>query len=632
MNTKILTGSGLVVAVALFLGINIIANHSFTRIRLDVTEAKLHTLSDGTRNILKDIKEPITLRFYFSAKRFSSVPEFATYGKRVRDLLDEYVAVGNGNIKLFIVDPEPFSEAEDQAVGYGIEPIPMSASGEKGFLGLVGTNSIDDEIPIPLMSPEREAALEYDLTKMIYNLSNPKKRVLGLLSGLPVLSGPPDQRTGQPGTNEWAVIKLLREVYDVKPLTFDVTKIDDDIDTLIVIHPKEFPSSALYAIDQFVIHGGRAIVFVDPFAEEDRPAQNPGQPNAMPEISSSLDPIFAKWGLDMARDKVATDIDAAVRVAFRSETGPLEVEYLPWLQLQGERLNRDDFITAELNSVNVGSAGSLKIIDGSTTSFTPLIKTGANSGLIERDSIIFVRDPGALLETFEATGESSVIAARISGIVETAFPDGRPPADGETAAIADDRFSAKSAAPINVIVVADTDILADKFWVRYENFLGMQMPQAFANNADFLINAIDNLGGNDDLISLRSRAEYSRPFVVVQQIRRDAEAQFRDRERALQAKLQETENNLQQLQQQRGDGGEFLVSPEQREEIELFRNEQIKTRKELRSVQHDLQKNIEKLGTTLKFINIGLIPILISLFAVAMGIYGSRRQTSKSPS
>ncbi|MFT4561353.1 MAG: ABC-type uncharacterized transport system involved in gliding motility auxiliary subunit [Gammaproteobacteria bacterium] len=629
MNTKILTGSGLVVAVALFLGINIIANHSLTKIRLDVTEAKLHTLSDGTRNILKNIQEPITLRFYFSAKRFASVPEFATYGKRVRDLLDEYATVGNGNIKLLVIDPEPFSEAEDQAVGYGIEPIPMSASGEKGFLGLVGTNSTDDEIPIPLMSPEREAALEYDLTKMIYNLSNPKKRVLGLLSGLPVLSGPPDQMTGQPGANEWAVIKLLREVYDVKPLDDNVTKIDEDIDTLIVIHPKGFAESALYAIDQFVIHGGRAIVFVDPFAEEDRPERNPGQPNAMPEISSTLEPIFAKWGLQMALDKVATDIDAAVRVAFRSETGPLEVEYLPWLQLQGERLNRDDFITAELNSVNVGSAGSLKTIDGSTTIITPLIRTGANSGLIERDSIIFVRDPGALLETFEPTGESSVIAARISGIVETAFPDGKPSADGETEAVPDEQFSPKSAAPINVIVIADTDILADRFWVRYENFLGMQMPQAFANNADFLINAIDNLGGNDDLISLRSRAEYSRPFVVVQQIRRDAEAQFRDRERALQAKLKETENNLQQLQQQRGDGGEYLVSPEQRQEIELFRNEQIKTRKELRAVQHDLQKNIEKLGSTVKFINIGLIPILISLFAIAMGIYGSRRQTSK---
>ena len=629
MNTKLLTGTGLITALAIFFGINIIANQTLTSIRLDVTEAKLHTLSDGTRNILKSIEEPITLRFYYSAKKFAAIPEFATYGKRVRDLLEAYAAIGAGNIKLHVIDPEAFSEAEDQAVGFGIEAIPLSASGEKGFLGIVGTNSVDDEIPIPLLSPDREGALEYDLTKMIYNLSHPTKRVIGLLSGLPLLSQPQNPATGQPGREEWGVVKLLREIYEVRSVSSDLTAVDGDIDTLLVIHPKAFPDGALYAIDQFVIHGGRAIVFVDPFAEEDRPERDPSQPMAMPEISSNLEPIFEKWGISMASDKVATDIDAAVRVSFRSETGPLEVEYLPWLQLQGERLNRDDFITTELNSVNVGSAGSLVALEGADTNFTPLIKTGKNSGHLERDSIIFVRDPTALLENFEPSGESSVVAARISGIVDTAFTGGKPLSAEESRAPADDKFLSTSASPINVIVVADTDVLADRFWLRYENFLGMQMPQAFANNADFLINAIDNLGGNDDLISLRTRAEYSRPFVVVQQIRRDAEAQFRDRERALQAKLQETEKNMQQLQQQRGDGGEYLISPEQRNEIELFRTEQLKTRKELRSVQHDLQKNIEQLGSKLKFINIGLIPILISIFAVGIGIVGSRRQLSK---
>ncbi|MFP6781118.1 MAG: Gldg family protein, partial [Gammaproteobacteria bacterium] len=499
---------------------------------------------------------------------------------------------------------------------------------EKGFLGIVGTNAVDDEIPIPLLSPEREGALEYDLTKMIYNLSHPTKRVIGLLSGLPLLSRPQNPATGEPASREWGVVKLLREIYDVRSLNQDLTEIDPDIDTLLVVHPKAFPENALYAIDQFVIRGGRAIVFVDPFAEEDRPERDPTQPMAMPEISSGLEPIFEKWGIAMATDKVATDIDAAVRVSFRSETGPLEVEYLPWLQLQGARLNREDFVTTELNSVNVGSAGAVVAIEGAATTFTPLLKTGENAGQLERDSIIFVRDPTALLENFEPTGESSTIAARINGIVETAFADGKPLAEEDSRAPADENFLSTSTSPINVIVVADTDILADRFWLRYENFLGMKMPQAFANNADFLINAIDNLGGNDDLISLRTRSEYSRPFVVVQQIRRDAEAQFRDRERALQAKLKETEMNLQQLQQQRGDGGEYLVSPEQRNEIELFRGEQLKTRKELRSVQHELQKNIEQLGSWLKFINIGLIPILISIFAVGIGIYGSRRQIS----
>jgi len=628
MNTKLLTGTGLVIALALFLGINIIANQSLTGLRLDVTEAKLHTLSEGTQNILRGIDEPITLRFYFSAKEFAAVPEFATYGKRVRDLLEEYEAAADGKIRLLVIDPEPFSEAEDQAVGFGIEPVPMNASGERGFIGLVGTNAIDDEIPIPILSPERESALEYELTKMVYNLSNPKKRVIGLVTGLPVSSDVPDPQTGRTTRREWGVITLLREIYEVKRLNMETREIDADIDTLIVIHPKEFPAKLLYAIDQFVLKGGRAIVFVDPFAEEDRPDRDPNAPMQMPEISSSLDPIFEKWGITMARDKVVTDIDAAVRVSFRSERGPQEVEYLPWLQLQGERLNRDDFVTTELNSINVGSAGSLQHVEGATTTMTRLFGTGERSGQIERDAIIFVRDPAALLENFEPSGTPYTIGARISGIVETAYPNGRPLDETESRAPADPGFVAKSAEPINVIVIADTDVLSDRFWVRYENFLGMQMPQAFANNADFLINAIDNLGGNDDLIGLRSRGEYARPFLVVQDIRREAEAQFRDRERALQAKLQETEQKMQELQQQRDESGEYLLSPEQKKEIELFQKEQLKTRKELRSVQHELQRNIETLGTKLKLINIGLIPLLILIFAIGFSIVRVRRHNS----
>ncbi len=630
MTTKLLAGSGLAIALSLFLGINIIANQALTGLRLDVTEARLHTLSEGSRNILKEIDEPITIRFYFSAKQFAAIPEFANYGKRVRDLLEEYAAVSGGKIELRIIDPAPFSETEDQAVGFGIDPVAMNATGERGFLGLVGTNSTDDEIPIALLNPEREGALEYDLTKMIYNLSNPKKRVIGLLSGLPVVGSAPDPSTGRPTGREWGAIALLREIYEVKELDEEITRIDDDIDTLIVVHPKEFPEKALYAIDQFVIKGGRALVFVDPFAEEDSPGRDPGNPMmmTMPEISSTLDPIFEKWGVSMAPDKIVTDIDAAVRVSFRGDRGSREVEYLPWLALRNERLNRDDFITAELNVINVGSAGSLGAIEGATTTLTPLIETGSKSGIIERDAIIFVRDPAALLENFEPNGERSIIAARISGIVQTAYPNGQPLDETESRAPVDENFTAKSPSPINVIVIADTDILADRFWVRYENFLGMQMPQAFANNADFLINAIDNLGGNDDLISLRSRGKYSRPFVVVQQIRRNAESRFRDRERALQTKLKETETKMQQLQQQREEGGKYLLSPEQKKEIDLFRKEQLKTRKELRAVQHDLQKNIEQLGSIVKFINIGLIPILISIFAIGISVYRVRRQNA----
>ena len=628
MNSNLITGSGLVVALALFLGINIISNQSLTSMRLDVTENKLHTLSDGTHNILKSLDEPITVRFYFSTKQFANIPQYNNYGRRVRDMLEEYAAISDGMVNLQVINPEPFSEAEDQAVGFGIEPIPLSASGEKGYLGLVASNSTDDEIPIPIMSPDREESLEYDLTKIIYTLNNPVKRNIGLLTGLPIFANVPDPATGKLTEREWGAITLLKEVYEVTQVSDTIAEIDDAIDTLIIVHPKKLSAKALYAIDQFVLRGGRAMIFVDPFAEQDQTQPDPENPMVMPDTSSDLGPLFAKWGLELVDEKVAADLETAVRVQFRSETGPQEVEYLPWLSLPPNNMNRDDFVTNQLNSVNVGSAGVLKPIEGASTTFTPLLQTSANAGELERGALMFVRNPADLLQNFEPGGEKLTLAARIQGQVETAYPDGKPLDETESKAPADDKFLNKSASSINVIVVADTDILADRFWVNYRNFLGMQMPQAFANNADFLINAVDNLGGNDDLISLRSRGEYSRPFTVVQQIQKDAEAQFRDRERALQAKLEETESKIEALQQQSGGASEVILTPEQRKEIDLFRKEQLKTRKELRAVQHDLQKNIEQLGTRLKFYNIGLVPILILLFAVGLSLFKLRRQSS----
>jgi len=612
------------IALALFVGVNIIANETLTAQRLDLTSGKLFTLSEGSRNIVRRLDEPVTLRLYFSARQFADIPQFLTYGKRVHDLLEEYVAASKGMLKLQVIEPEPFSEAEDQAVGYGIQQLPINATGDTGYLGLVGTNATDQEIPIPYLNPEREDALEYEVTKLIYNLANPQKRVVGLISELPVLGGPPDPQTGEPGS-PWASFELLKEFFEIREIARDATKIEPDIDTLLIVHPKDLPAKTRYAIDQFVLAGGKAMVFVDPMAEEDRPVQDPNNPMAMPKIDSGLPDLFAKWGLGMAPDQIAGDLEAAVRVSMNSNRGPQEVNYLPWLQLTESRLNQTDFITNQLKSVNVGSAGILERTKDAKTNFTPLLTTGAHSGLLQRDAIMFVRDPAALLENFKADKSNLVLAARISGPVESAFPDGAPRDEKDKRAPDNPEHLKSSKGAVNVIVVADTDVLADRFWVRMERFLNMQVPNPFANNADFLINAVDNLGGNDDLIGLRSRGQYTRPFKVVEEIRREAEAAYRDQEQALQAKLKETEVKLQELQTQPETGGEVLLSPEQRKEIELFRGEQLKTRKQLRAVQHDLQKNIEELGTRLKFLNIGAIPLLLSLFAIGAALLRARR-------
>ena len=623
MNRTLVTGTGLVVALALFLTVNIIANQGLTSMRLDLTEHKLYTLSSGSRSILGQLVEPVTIRLYFSSKGFADIPPLLNYGKRVRDMLEEYAARGQGKIKLQVIDPEPFSEAEDEAVAFGVNPVPLSAGGGQGYLGVVGSNATDDVQLLPLLSPEREDALEYELTKMIYTLAHPKKRVIGVISTLPVLAAPADPMTGQQGVQDWTSFMLLKELYDIKEMTPEVTSIDKSVDTLIVVHPKELPAATLYAIDQFVLKGGKAMIFVDPLAEQDRAQPDPERPGVPPKLDSNLEPLFAKWGIKLTADKVVGDPSIAVRVSFRTPRGPQQVEYLPWLQLQDAALNQDDFITNELNSVNVGTAGSLEKLADSKLKVVPLLQSDTSSGLIDRDSIIFVRDPAGLLENFKSDGLRHIIAMRVSGDAQTAFPAGRPPSAEEKTEAPDTDFVANAKAGINVIVVADTDLLADRFWVRFSTFGDMRMPQPFGNNGDFLINSIDNLGGNDDLISLRSRGQYTRPFEVVQQIQREAEAQFRDRQRALQDKLTQTEKKLAELQGEHR-GKEMILTPEQKSEIETFRDEQLKTRKELRAVQHELDANIEGLGTKLKFINTALVPLLIAFLAITISFYAAR--------
>lgn len=625
MQTKSQTLGSIAIALVLFLGVNIISNETLTASRLDVTASRLYTLSEGTRNVLAKLDEPVTLRFYFSARQFETVPQYLNYGKRVRDLLEEYVAESGGKLKLLVIEPEPFSEAEDQAVGYGIEQLPMNATGDTGYLGLVGTNAMDDEVPIPFLNPDREDALEYEISKLVYTLANPKKRVIGLLSDLPVNGGPP-MGPDAPPTPAWASIGQLKELFDVRDLERTATAIPPDIDTLLVIHPKDLPAKTLYAIDQFVMRGGKAMVFVDPLAEEDRPERDPSNPMVMPKVDSSLEPLFKAWGVKVATDKVVADPKDAVRVSFDGPRGPQEVAYLPWLQLHDDRLNQDDFITGKLQGINVGTAGSIEVLKDATTTLTPLLKSGPTAGLIERDAIFFVRDPNGLQESFEPGKTALTLAARVTGPAKTAYPDGPPLDEREKRGPGDPQQLKEAKDGIHVIVVADTDVLADRFWVRIERFLGMQVPNPFANNGDFLVNAVDNLGGNDDLISLRSRGEYARPFERVEDIKREAEAQFRSREQALRAKLVETENKLRELQQGKGaDGESAILSPEQRKEIELFRDEQLKTRKELRAVQHELGKNIEALGDRLKLLNIGLIPLLLAVVAIVVGTLRQRR-------
>ena len=615
---RLLSGSGILVAAVLAVALITINNNLFTGVRLDLTENKLFTLSTGTINIISTLEEPISLDFYLSRKTLADFPQLMNYANRVRDLLEEYAAKSGGKIALSIIEPEPFSEEEDQAVASGLNGISVNAAGDRAYFGLVGVNSTDDEANIPFFQTSREQALEYDITKLIYNLANPEKRVVGVMSGLPLFGNP-----AQGVSERWAIINVMEEFFEVRNIGVSSDRIDADVDVLMVVHPKGFTEQTLFAIDQYLLKGGHAMLFVDPLAEGDNPEPDPANPYVMPDMSSSLNILLDGWGVEVDTSKIAADINLAMRVQTQGARGPQESNYLPWMQLGIDNLNREDFSTSELNLVHMGTAGIIERLEDATIEFTPLLQTTTDSMKMERDLIFFQRDPNVMLANFESGNKVLVLAARISGNVTSAYPDGLPKEDeeGETASMDDVIKEGR----IDAVLVGDTDILADHFWIRMQNFFGVQIPQSIANNGDFVINTLDNLAGNTDLISLRSRGEFSRPFTVVEEIRRDAEAQFRAQEQELQTRLEETEQKIAQLQQE-GSEGALLLSQEQAAEIEEFRLEQIKTRKELRAVQHELQKNIERLGTLLKFINIGLIPLFIALLALFAGIRHAHRK------
>ena len=604
------SSTGLLLAAALAIAIIIIANVTLTSLRLDLTSNKLFTLSEGTINILNSLEEPVRLDFYFSKKTLVGFPALMNYGTRVRDLLEEYAAKSAGKIELTIIEPETFSEEEDQAVASGLHGVSTNTAGDRAYFGLVGSNATDDEMIIPFFQSERQAALEYDITKLIYNLANPDKRVIGIISTLPVFG---DARQVE---KPWAIISILREFFEVRDLGEKPDEIEQDIDVLMVIHPKDVKDKTLFAIEQFMLAGGNAMLFVDPLAEADRSQPDPEQPMVMPDLDSDLKFLFDGWGIEIAEGKIVADINAAMRVQTRSERGPQEVIYLPWLRLGETSFNKDDFSTSEIKLIHMGTVGSILQSEQSTLEFIPLIQTSTESMKMERDLIMIQRDPNVILENFKSEDKRQILATRLSGRVNTAYPEGL---DGE------DSSTLLQEGDINIILVADTDILNDLFWIRTQNFFGMEMPQAIANNGDFIVNSLENLSGNNDLISLRSRGEFSRPFSRVEKIRRAAEDEFRERERKLQSKLEETEKRMQALQKDTSNS-DLILSAEQSREIEKFREVQLTTRKELRAVQHELQKNIERLGTQLKFINIGLMPLIITIIAIVSGVYRSRRR------
>jgi len=595
-----------VIASALFIGVNILNNNYLSDIRFDLTDNNLYTLSQGTKNIVDSLDKNVKLKVFYSREKMNGVPYMKSYAERVIGLLRQYKNTNDGKIDLQFIDPEPFSVDEDNAVKSGIQPIPINDSGDKLYFGLVASTGDKNSETIGFFNPEREPFLEYDITRIIYKLSHPEQPVVGIISTVPERGNQLQGLLG--GYNEdWVIFSQLKNQFEVQKLETDIKKIPDDIDLLMIVHPHDLADDTLYAIDQFVLSGRHALVFVDPYLEV---------PNSS-NITSNLPSLFDSWGIKFHTDKVVADQANSLSVNYRDQdSGIRTVTKLNWLMLQSDYLNPDDIITKGLGQLRVASAGYFTKSSNNDMDVTPLVTTSKNSVAIDTH---LTHSPFSVLDNYISSDKSKkqsyVIAERINGIAASAFPDRT-----------NEGHISRSKQPINVIVFGDVDMMRDMFWVRKQNVLNYSYLIPTADNGTFVANALENLSGSNDLISLRSRSTVDRPFEVVKKLRAEAEEKYLNEEKRLEKKLKDTERKLNKIQNTEAGEGSMMLNDEQQKEVDKFRDEMVKTRKQLREVKHDLNKDISHLGAIIKFINIGLLPvIIIGLAFIIPGVLGVKR-------
>ncbi|PIQ37813.1 MAG: hypothetical protein COW59_05200 [Lysobacterales bacterium CG17_big_fil_post_rev_8_21_14_2_50_64_11] len=611
LQNRLLGLSNLLVLALAFMALVAIGTVGLRGWRVDLTENALYTLSPGTLRIIEKIDEPIHLYFYFSDQAARDLPQLRIYAQRVRELLEEMASRSHGKLRLQVIDPLPFSEAEDRAGSYGLQAVPVGSSGATLFFGLVGTNATDGQTIVPFFQPSKESFLEYDIAKLISSLSTDQRSVVALYSSLPLAPGY-DPASGQ-ASDGWVIDNELNQLFELRRLQLPISDIAPDVDALVLVHPKGLSDDSLYAIDQFVLRGGKLLALVDPYSEAAVGA-GAGDPSTMfAAQSSDMGKLFTAWGVQFDPGKVVLDSRYALQVQSPGSAQP--VRHLGVLGLSAEALNQRDVVSAQIESFNLSTAGALTLSADSTLSLEPLAQSSDAAALTSVDKVRFLPDPANLFEDFKPSGDRYVLAGRLSGSLKTAFPE-RKAANQIVQGTADG----------SIIVVADSDLLADRMWVSVQSVLGQRALNPFAGNGDFVINAVDNLVGSSDLIAVRTRAGSSRPFARVEALKRRAEERFRVKESELQAQLIETERRLSALQGQHSEGGSALLSAEQQAELERFQQQKLRIRKELRDVQLGLNRDIEALGMHLKLINILGMPLLVSLFALGFAGLRARRR------
>jgi ABC-type uncharacterized transport system involved in gliding motility auxiliary subunit len=605
MQHKFTSSVNLFLIVVVFFALVFVNNQLLSPLRLDLTENQVYSLSQGSKQVLKEIDEPINLYFFFSDKASKNMTSLRNYANRVESLLTEYETFAKGKLKLQVLDPQAFSEQEDQADQFGLTAANIGVAGEAIYMGLAATNALDEQEVIAFFDPQKEGFLEYEISKLIYQLSEPEPVNVTLITDLAIKGGQ-NPMTGQVDP-AWTFLTQLEQLYKLEQLSSEAINVPDDTDVLLLVHPKEYTDALLFAIDQFALSGGKILAFLDAHNESDPIAMMAG---TMPSgNSSNLQRLLSAWGVEFDSDNVL--LDAMAGLDIRTQNGGV-TRHFGFVGFTSDQLDREDLLTSNLEVINGASFGVFKKIADAETTWLPLIQSTQNSDLMNTETYAMTQDPEELAKAYQSENQSYVLAARLSGQANSAFEQVPEGAD-QTAIIT-------STDKLNVILVGDTDMLADRFWVQQSSFFGQTIYTPFANNGDFITNAVENLGGSDALISIRSRGVFSRSFSRVDELTVIAEQKFRDQELILQQQLDDTEQQLLELQNQQVEGGALVISPEQQLAIDEFMQKKVTIRKSLRDVRHQLDKDIESLGNWLKLINIALAPLILILFLALLRI------------
>lgn len=593
----------------LFITLVVLNNQLLGKYRADLTENAVYSLSEGSKAVLDELDEPVTLYFFFSDTASKGMTSLRNYANRVQSLLEEYEQASNGKVRLKVIDPEPFSEAEDQATQFGLTGATIGTIGEAVYFGLAGTNTLDDQFTINFFDPQKEQFLEYDISKLIYQLSDPEPVKLALITSLPVAGGQ-NPMTGQ-YSQAMVFYEQLTQLYDVELVTPDAEALPQDTDVVMLAHAKSLSEPLSFAIDQFVMNQGRLLAFVDPHYESDQMAMM-GAMQANPSDLSLLN----KWGITLRDGQVVLDEQLGLEI--RGQDGGI-VRHPGILGLTADNLDRTDITTANLEMINGASLGALALEQSSALKQQVLMETSDNALLLDAQEYALTRDPASFLMGQPDNREQYTLAARFTGELASAYSQAPEDSDGT--------FKA-STAGATIVVVADADMLVDQFWVQQTSFFGQTLYTPFANNGDFITNATENLAGSDALISVRSRGTFARPFTRVQAIEMKAEAKFREQEERLQRQLEQTEAQLAELQSQQAQGGALVMTDEQQAAIDEFVEQRVTIRKALRDVRYQLERDIDALGNWLKLVNVAAAPVALMFLLFFLFWIGKRRAPS----